>query len=443
MKVPATPPSSDALLKRVVGIPRFVQQFVRNFEPTPQGKYHHWDTLRRLTPPNDLSHEEWWLVVKMARAALLRPLPLTDERGRAFWFAIPDIALPLIHHIDRQASGRIALPEPVTNPATQSFYLVNSLIEEAITSSQLEGASTTRQVAEQMLRTGRRPRDTSETMILNNYMAMDQVAHRSDAQSPLTIDRVLELHRILTTGTLEKPDAAGRFRRPDERVFVGDGEGTILHTPPPAAELRERVQRMCDFANSANEKPFIHPVVRSILLHFWLAYDHPFVDGNGRTARALFYWSMIKHDYWLTKFLSISSILRKGHAKYHRSFLYTETDDNDTTYFVMAQLEVIRQAVDQLSAYLLEKVNEIRSTEELMRKSSELNHRQLALLTHALKRPNTDYTIEAHSTSHRVAYQTARTDLLALAAKGLLKKRKVGKAFYFTVPSDLSARLKR
>ena len=57
---------------------------------------------------------------------------------------------------------------------------------------------------------------------------------------------------------------------------------------------------------------FIHPMIRSIILHFWLAYDHPFVDGNGRTARALFYWSMLRHGYWLFEFISISQIILKG-----------------------------------------------------------------------------------------------------------------------------------
>jgi Fic family protein len=63
----------------------------------------------------------------------------------------------------------------------------------------------------------------------------------------------------------------------------------VFHTPPPAAELPARLEAMCDFANSKTPDTFIHPVVRGIFLHFWLAYDHPFVDGNGRTARALFY----------------------------------------------------------------------------------------------------------------------------------------------------------
>ncbi len=138
---------------------------------------------------------------------------------------------------------------------------------------------------------------------------------------------MLELHRILTEGTLDDPTAAGRLQRPDEeRIAVVDAtDGSLIHTPPPATELPARLQALCDFANQGEDESdsFIHPVVRAILLHFFLAYDHPFEDGNGRTARALFYWAMRTNGYWLAEYLSISRILREAPAQYSRAFLFT------------------------------------------------------------------------------------------------------------------------
>jgi Fic family protein len=55
---------------------------------------------------------------------------------------------------------------------------------------------------------------------------------------------------------------------------------------------------------------FIHPVVRAIILHFMIGCGHLFVDGNGRTARALFYWSVLHQKYRLMEFISISCIGR-------------------------------------------------------------------------------------------------------------------------------------
>lgn len=350
---------------------------------------------------------------------------------------MPDPAHEMTHLIDRRASGEIAISEVVTSPEMRNRYLVSSLIEEAITSSQLEGASTSRAVAKEMLRSGRPPRDRSERMILNNYRAMNTVRGWKD--QPLSPERVLELHRMVTDGTLDNPDAAGRLQRPDEeRVRVFDrATGEPRHVPPPAEQLPARLEAMCRFANDQPVEGFLHPVVRSILLHFWLAYDHPFDDGNGRTSRAIFYWSMLKHGYWLTEFLSISTILNRAPGRYSRAFLYTETDDLDTTYFILNQLKVICRAIDDLHAYLARKVREVRETERLLRRA-DLNHRQLALLSNALRHPDAEYTFRSHQTSHGVVYQSARTDLLDLERFGLLERRKVGQRFFFRPAPDLS-----
>lgn len=361
--------------------------------------------------------------------------------GRPFTFAMTDTVQRLVHELDRDASGRIELPEPVTDRATRDRYIVHSLIEEAITSSQLEGAATTRLVAKEMIRTGRDPRTPDERMIVNNYRALEWI--RDHVSEPLTRDLVLELHSIVTAGALDKASGSGRFRRADEVVRVVDvSDGTVLHEPPAANGLEARMRAMCDFANGGTmADPFVHPVMRAILLHFWLAYDHPFVDGNGRTARALFYWSMLRQGYWLTEYVSISSVIKRARAQYDRAYLYTETDGNDATYFVLHQLKVLRLAIDELFEYLRTKAEQLRQLAAQLRLRDDLNHRQLALVEHAVRHPDARYTIEGHKTSHRVVYQTARTDLLGLVALGLLSQAKRGKKLVFSATPDLAKRL--
>lgn len=409
--------------------------------PTINGRYRHWDSLRHKSPPGDLSVEEWWIAIKLARSTIAQPLPLLDTEGRPFTVAAPSVVQKHLRRIDRDSSGRISVSEAVTNPSVRERYLVSSLIEEAITSSQMEGANTSRRVAKEMIRAGRDPRTRSEQMILNNFQAMNFVRDR--AQDPLTPSVLLELHRIVTHDTLDDSDDAGRFQPADDvRVRVWDQQGNVLHTPPDADELPARIRAMCNFANGNDEgdDDFVHPVVRSIVLHFWLAHDHPFADGNGRTARALFYWSMLHHGYWLTEFLTISSILKKGKAKYERSFLYSEWDDNDLTYFVLHQLDVLGRAIDGLHDYLERKMQEVRETEALL-DDTTLNHRQIALLQHALRTPGATYTFKSHARSHGVVYQSARNDLLDMVDRGLLRKRRTGRAFTFYPAKDLHEQL--
>lgn len=173
-----------------------------------------------------------------------------------------------------------------------------------------------------MLLSGREPQDRSERMIANNYRALQYV--RDNKSDPITASRVVELQKILTDGTLDESDGAGRFRRADEHIVIEDETGTLLHDPPAARELSARLDRLCEFANGGGTKEFMHPLVRAILVHFGIGYDHPFVDGNGRTARALFYWVMAREGYWLCEYLSISRILRKARAIHQILSLYRD-----------------------------------------------------------------------------------------------------------------------
>lgn len=410
----------------------------------PKGKYRHWDNLRHLEPPSDFSHRQWWLGVKLARRGQYRTTPLTDKTGKPFVYTLPDPVLARLHALDQRAGGRIGMAETVVNPETRNRYIINSLMEEAITSSQLEGASTTRQVAADMIREGRAPRDKHERMILNNYQAM--AAIRDIQDEPLTVDRVLALHHQLTEDTLDNPNAAGRLQTPEEeRVTVADNTtGRVAHVPPPAEELPERMEALVNFANAEGEGEgqFIHPVIRGIVLHFWLAFDHPFEDGNGRVARALFYWVMLHQGYWLFEFVSLSSVIKEAPAQYARAFLETETDDNDLTYFIINQLQSIERAVAHLETYLERKAQQVQRVEELLYNRADLNDRQLALLSHAIRHPGHRYTTQSHRRSHAVAYATARSDLLGLAELGLLDKRRAGKGYSFRAPSDLEDRIR-
>ena len=443
MKMPPAPPSlSELSNERYAKIPELLSSGIGKL---PENRYLHWSKLRHLEPPKGFSSEDWWLAVKLARGSVRHPLPLVDKQGRAFSFSDSGYLYRMLHEVDRDASGRIELPADVVSTDSRNRYLVSSLIEEAITSSQLEGAATTRRVAKEMLRSGRPPRDRSERMIVNNYRGMAFL--RGLVREDLSATMLLELQGILTDGTQDDPGVVGRFRLPGDRVLVIDQrDGTILHEPPDANEIDERMERLLAFANTTDDAVFLHPVARAILLHFMIGYEHPFVDGNGRTARALFYWAMARFGYWMTGFLSISTVIRKAPAQYARAYVFSETDDNDVTYFLDYNLRVILQSIRQLHAYLARKAREMQDVQRLLERSipaSILNYRQVALLVSMRKHPEMVHTIESHRRSHNVTYQTARTDLLRLAELHLVTMARPGRAFVFAPARDFDERLRR
>ena len=359
-RLPRRPPPIQELLERCGGLQETQPLLTLLASEAAADRYLHWDELRHRTPPQSLSHEQWWLAAKLSRRPT--PLPLLASDGQAFWFSQPPVLLQGLHQIDRQAGASVVAPQAVTTRSTRARYLLSSLMEEAITSSQMEGAATTRDVAKAMIRSRRPPRDRSERMILNNFLTMQRIRELRD--QPLTPQLVLELHRLVSEGTMDEPAEAGRLRLPGKEVVVDDAYGTVFHVPPPAEELPGRLEELCRFANGETPKVFIHPVVRAIALHFWLAYDHPFCDGNGRTARALFYWAMLHQGYWLFEFISISSVINRARGQYERSFLLSESDDNDLTYFLLAQVKVIQQAIASLDAYLERKATEVGTLQE-------------------------------------------------------------------------------
>ncbi len=407
-----------------------------------KGRYLHWDEMRHRNPPNGLTLDEWWMGTAYSRSAIARPLPLTSVKKEPFHFSNIDCIQEMVHHIDQYASGQLQTDGIVTSMRSREQFVVSSLMEEAITSSLLEGAATTRRVAKEMLKTSRAPRTQGERMVHNNFAGMLEAERLASEKKPLTPEDVLELHHIVTEGTLENEADAGRLQQPgEERVFVVDRADKVLHRPPLAEELPRRLEQFCAFANRENDENFLHPVVRAILLHFWIGYDHPFVDGNGRTARALFYWSMLRSGYWLAQYISISAILRKAPGKYMKSYLKAETDNNDATYFVIYQLEVIKQAINSLKACLARKTEEIAATKHLLNVVSGLNNRQLSIINEALNDPYQTFTIAGHAQLYRVVYQSARTDLLALEELGLFTKNKAGNKFNFYPVKDLQKRL--
>lgn len=424
MKKPAIPPifKKESLSPDMINVAFYA-------DITYKGEYFHWDELRYKQPrPENLSAEQWWMTAKLARI-ILKPyqLPLKDYHNNSFNFIMPNILLPKLALIDRK--GSTYLPSSIA----RERYVVDSLIEESITSSQLEGALTTRRVAKDMLLSQRKPINDSERMIFNNYAAMKFIQENKSRE--LSMEFILEIHRILMKDLLAD---AGSLRLKDN-VHVVNQEGEILYTPPKAKELKKRLETLCNFANQdeTEEKYYIHPVIKAIILHFSLAYEHPFSDGNGRTARALFYWFMLNRGYWLIEYISISKIIKQAPNQYGMAFLYTETDDNDVTYFIFHQIKVILKAIDVLYKYLEKETQELAQIETLLHRHKALNYRQLALLKHALKNPGTHYFIASHKEANNITYQTARTDLLQLEKLKFLTRTHIGKAFVFIAAKNL------
>jgi Fic family protein len=391
--------------------------------------------------PKDITPEISWSYLKLTRQSKTIKTKLISKDGVPFNYWTPDEVLRNLSEIDKYIGGQILIDnEAPFNKPEHKRFLVNSLMEEAIASSQLEGASTTRRIAKEMLRTSRKPENHAERMIYNNYKTILKI--KDFINKPLSEQILLELHKLMTVDTLENSNWSGRFRTPaDAPVVVGDEDGT-LYVPPSPEKIKEMLEVLYNYANTDESERFVHPAIKAINLHFYLSYIHPFNDGNGRTARALFYWYMLNKNYWMMEYLTISRIFIQATGQYKRAFLYTEIDDSDLTYFITFNIKVIIIAIKKLVGYIRDKQKEIVGIGYHLKKHADLNERQRDLLRHAIDSPDSEYTIEAHKTINNVTYETARKDLINLQKKGFLDKIKKGKKFYFTPSKNLIKILK-
>ena len=384
-------------------------------------RYLHWDEIRYRDLPAD-PHDIWTLM-KLFRREGTGSLTLLDL---SFRYTLPDRCLEILHQIDKTAGRNISAIVD-TADHDRERYIISSLMEEAIASNQLEGAATPRLGARRMLEEERKPKNCEEQMIANGYRTMKEI--RSLLSDDLTPDLLLRLQKMITVDTLSDPADEGRFRDNDE-IIVSDSSGTILHTPPPYAQIPDLLDALCRFANTQGDR-FIHPIVKGIILHFLIGYIYPFNDGNGRTARTVFYWYVLKNDYRIFEYMPISRRIYDTRGQYKRAYLYTRTDNFDLTYFIRYVIRVIDESIADLRQYMDTKPKELLNMITPPESSDDLNLRQVAILELMMKDRDRPITIRMVSEIHHVAYVTARSDLLELVDAGYLLKRKVGKGFLF------------
>ena len=398
-----------------------IRKLIRKYN---EQEYIHWDDLRRKKIPFDPI--TFWFVIRTIRSTKYREIRIGNEK---FPFYTPENFQKQLHHLDKASPASFDwLFGEFPSEANKNQYLSNSLMEEAIASSQLEGAATTRPEAKKILREGRKPKNTSERMIVNNYRTIRRLKELRD--KPLSRELILEIHTEITQGTLENESDETDFRTTDDIVVGSKADPTkIYHYPPECAKIPAMIDDLIAFANEDDE--FIHPIVKAIILHFLIGYIHPFNDGNGRTARALFYWFALKHHYDLLEYISISRIFIHAPAQYSRAYLLTETDSNDMTYFIDFNIHIISQALEELKRYIVQKKKEESQSLQLVEQIPDLSFRQAEILRDFIKHPTRYYGISEIAGKYKVSLPTARTDLLLLEKKGRLKKYQDGKRQVF------------
>lgn len=375
--------------------------------------YLYWDKVK-YKKLSTLTAEQIWSNVKLTRHINYKKLSFGKN---TFHYFITDYIQKSLHLFDMNIGGYLGT-KTIIPENDKTRYLVSSIMEEAISSSIMEGATTTRKKAKEMLRKEIKPKNKSDQMIVNNYYTINHiVAHKNEELTP---EKLLHIHQLMCNKTLESSLDEGSFRTSNDVYVVNHNTSDVVHTPPKCEEIQNLIQSLCDFFNVDDAEDFIHPIVKAIIIHFMIGYIHPFVDGNGRTARALFYWYLLKKGYWLTEYLSISKIIQGSKIQYEKAYLYTENDEMDLSYFITYHIDVMHKAFEALKKYIEEKQKDNILVAQFL-KIENINERQAQVLKILYDEPEVVFSVKEIANRFAVTNYTARVDMLGLVEKGYMQ----------------------
>lgn len=401
---------------------------IQNLLSNIHEQYLYWDKVKHKSI-GDISPQLLWQLAKIKRMGNSSHLNFGDHK---FIWNINNRLQGYLHFLDMNIGGTLESPSIVSKD-DKSRYLISSLMEEAIASSQIEGAVTTRKKAKEMLRKNKKPTNKSEQMIVNNYVTIQRIL---DIKSePLNKQNLLSLHKLVTSNTMIDPSEEGAFRTDDDVNVVDTSNGEIVHRPPKLTEIDSLLNDLYKFFNDDDETQFIHPLIKGSVIHFMLGYIHPFADGNGRTSRALFYWYLLKKGYWLTEYLSISRLILRAKAQYARAFLYTEIDSHDLTYFILFNLRTIKLSFEELRLYIQRKNEEKMKLSNFI-KIAGISYKQALIIEWIYKEPTLLLTSKEAENRLAISKVSARKNLMQLVDKGYLSMIDLDKKTNGFIKSD-------
>jgi Fic family protein len=377
-----------------------------------------------------VSKETLWNVIKTLRQQDSIKTIIKDVENKNFTWSKLDYFEELIHNLDLHTGGELFV-DSSKDKNTKQQLISRGVLEEAIASSQLEGANTTRVVAKKLIQEGRKPSNKSEQMIVNNYISLRAIEDEYQ-KTEMSMDILLELHSLITKDTKDDEDESPRMRIKNETIKVVDkATGEIYHEAPKISFVEKELEKLIRFSNNELGESFIHPVIKAIIIHFWIGYLHPFTDGNGRLARIVFYWYLIKNGYWAFMYLPISKMIKKSPQQYAMAYVYSEQDDNDLTYFIDYNLKKIKLALDDFKEYIDKKTKENVVMKKNVEEKYSINFRQINLLKYFYGDEEARTNISAHMSINSVSKKTAIKDLKDLENDGFLESKKMGRQLYY------------
>ena len=308
-----------------------------------------------------------------------------------------------------------------------SAYGTKALEEEIVATSAIESIDFNRDSVRNIMK-GLAPKDEEENRIFGLKQGFEFISHK---ENKITEENIYKLYMMAIGNYLddESKPKQGNFYRHDTVYVMSE---RVEHSGIDHKKLPEYMKSFIEFANESDN---INDLLKATMLHFYIAYLHPYFDGNGRMARLIQMWFLIQKGYESTLFVPFSSYVEKSRRKYYDA--YTLVEENyklsgviDITPFLIYFTQNVYEKMtgDTVKVNTLEKYNSALSAGEITQKEAKLW--QFVLSTYAGD-PFTTKQLEKDFGN--VAFATVRTFVLKFTNLGLLNAQKMKNKVLYSV----------
>lgn len=353
----------------------------------------------------------------LLRENFARPLPLRDFAGRELVY-LPDLA-----QISTNGMKRLLAP-----PVDGQPFGLQAMTEEIHATLQIESIHSTRHSIRQIL-SGSAPRSQEEARIYGMKRGLDFIARRDNA---ITEENLHRLYQLSTGDFLPEEDRLlpGQRYRHDDVYIVGGRK------PRPGLPARQLPRAMADLVAFARAQDGINELHKAAILHFALAFYHPYFDGNGRTARLLHLWYLVQQGYPAALFTPFSRYIAERKAGYYRAYEQVEENSTLAGYTdVTPFLSYFCRAVyDRLSADAAPAAPSLQRYQEALAQG-RVTEKERQLWAYVLSAYGSEEftTKQLERDFGRAAYATIRSFVLKFHGLELLSARQAGNRVFYRV----------
>ena len=268
-----------------------------------------------------------------------------------------------------------------------------------------------------------RRKDKAE--VLNYLETLDRIPDFG-SRDLFTLNDLLELHKVLTNNTLDQIEDEGALRNRQNRVANGYGE--TIYMPPPTEEVPALIKDFLTWFNSPKLDE-MDPVIIAGLTHYEIVRIHPFMDGNGRTARIMATIVLYKRGFDVKRFFVLDDYYDQDRASYGAALKSVDQDTLDLTEW----LEYFTEGVAVSIKTVKEKVVGLNKSFKLLEEKGQIafDDRQMTIIERIISKGKT--TNRDIRSILGLSDTAIRTEFTKLSELGIIKRLGEGRGIYYVL----------